>query len=163
MRVATIRTPGGSAAARVDDETVTVLPYGDVVELLASGRNWPARAADVSGDTLGCYRTTQLMSGDMTFVLSNAGRIPSLVNPPGNPKAYYFAGPKPGPDPDAFRAAADRVPGTWWEHWVDWVSARSGDEVTAPKTLGSSAYPVLESAPGSYVLERPLAARTPGW
>jgi len=102
----------------------------------------------------GCYRTTQLMSGDMTFVLSNAGHIASLVNPPGNPKAYYFAGPKPGPDPDAWKAAADRVPGTWWEHWVDWVSARSGEEVTAPKTLGSKAYPVLESAPGSYVLER---------
>jgi polyhydroxyalkanoate synthase len=65
----------------------------------------------------------------------------------GNPKAYYFAGPKPGPDPD-------RVPGTWWEHWADWVSARSGEEVTAPKTLRSKAYPVLESAPGSYVLER---------
>jgi polyhydroxyalkanoate synthase subunit PhaC len=72
----------------------------------------------------------------------------------GNPKAYYFAGPKPGPDPDVWRAAADRVPGTWWEHWADWVSARSGEEVTAPKTLGSKACPVLESAPGSYVLER---------
>jgi acylpyruvate hydrolase len=52
MRVATIRTPGASAAARVDGETVTVLPYGDVAELLASGRDWPVRAADVSGDTL---------------------------------------------------------------------------------------------------------------
>jgi acylpyruvate hydrolase len=51
MRVAAIRTPGGSAAARVDGETVTVLPYGDVGELLASGRDWPARAADVSADT----------------------------------------------------------------------------------------------------------------
>ena len=52
MRVATIRTPGASAAARVDGETVTVLPYGDVAELLASGGDWPARAAGVSGDTL---------------------------------------------------------------------------------------------------------------
>jgi polyhydroxyalkanoate synthase len=29
----------------------------------------------------GCYRTTQLLSGPMTFVLSNSGHIQSLVNP----------------------------------------------------------------------------------
>jgi acylpyruvate hydrolase len=52
MRVATIRTPGAPAAARVDGKTVTVLPYRDVAELPASGRDWPAQAADVSADTL---------------------------------------------------------------------------------------------------------------
>ena len=35
--------------------------------------------------------------GPTTFVLSNAGHIASLVNPPGNPKASYFAGGKPAP------------------------------------------------------------------
>ena len=40
----------------------------------------------------GCYRTTQLLGGPSTFVLSNAGHIQSLVNPPGNPKATYLAG-----------------------------------------------------------------------
>src|SRR3712207_1256610 len=30
----------------------------------------------------GCYRTTALLSGPSTFVLSNAGHIASLVNPP---------------------------------------------------------------------------------
>ena len=38
----------------------------------------------------GCYRTTQLLSGPTTFVLSHSGHIQSLVNPPGNPKASYF-------------------------------------------------------------------------
>ncbi|CAN5703089.1 class II poly(R)-hydroxyalkanoic acid synthase [soil metagenome] len=103
----------------------------------------------------GCYRTTQLMSGDMTFVLSNAGHIASLVNPPGNPKAYYLVGPKPGPDPDAWRAEAREVRGTWWEQWAEWILERSGDDVPAPETLGSEAFPVLESAPGPYVTERP--------
>jgi hypothetical protein len=37
----------------------------------------------------GCYRTTQLLGGDSTFVLSNSGHIASLVNPPANPKARY--------------------------------------------------------------------------
>ena len=43
----------------------------------------------------GCCRTTQLLGGKSTFVLSNAGHIAALVNPPGNPKASYYLGPKP--------------------------------------------------------------------
>ena len=102
----------------------------------------------------GCYRTTQLMSGDMTFVLSNAGHIASLVNPPGNPKAHYFVGDRPGPEPEAWRANAEEVRGTWWEHWADWIIARGGPEVAAPPTVGSDTFPSLEPAPGSYVLNR---------
>jgi polyhydroxyalkanoate synthase subunit PhaC len=102
----------------------------------------------------GCYRTTQLMSGEMTFVLSNAGHIASLVNPPGNPKAYYFVGDDPGPDPDAWQQSATEVRGTWWEHWADWIIARGGPEVPAPATVGSDTFPCLEPAPGSYVLGR---------
>src|SRR3954468_17317846 len=54
----------------------------------------------------GCYRTTQLLSGPSTFVLSYSGHIQSLVNPPGNPKAHYWTGGEAGPDPPARRAAA---------------------------------------------------------
>ena len=50
----------------------------------------------------GCYRTTQLMSGETTFALSNAGHIASLVNPPGNPKANYYTAPA-GPQRDRRR------------------------------------------------------------
>jgi poly[(R)-3-hydroxyalkanoate] polymerase subunit PhaC len=102
----------------------------------------------------GCYRTTQLMSGDMTFVLSNAGHIASLVNPPGNAKAHYFVGGDLGPDPEAWRATAKEVRGTWWEHWADWMIAHGGNEVPAPATLGSDAFPSREPAPGSYVKNR---------
>ena len=45
----------------------------------------------------GCYRTTELVGGPSTFVLSNAGHIASLVNPPGNPKASYYIGGEAGP------------------------------------------------------------------
>jgi poly[(R)-3-hydroxyalkanoate] polymerase subunit PhaC len=99
----------------------------------------------------GCYRTTQLLGGPSTFILSNAGHIASLVNPPGNPKAHYFVGPEPVPDPDLWRAAAERRSGTWWEHWADWVTARSGDERKAPARPGSRRHPAIEPAPGAYV------------
>src|SRR2546426_5117702 len=38
----------------------------------------------------GCYATTQLLGGTCEFVLSSAGHIQSILNPPGNPKAKYF-------------------------------------------------------------------------
>ena len=103
-----------------------------------------------------CYRTTQLLSGESTFVLSNAGHIASLINPPGNPKAHYLAGPQPGPDPDEWRRRAEERRGTWWEHWADWVLTRAGEERKAPTRLGSRRHGPLEPAPGVYVrgLER---------
>jgi polyhydroxyalkanoate synthase len=66
-----------------------------------------------------CYRSTQLLGGSSTFVLSNSGHIASLVNPPGNPKASYWLGPKPGPDADAWLDAATQHTGTWWEVWAE--------------------------------------------
>jgi polyhydroxyalkanoate synthase len=102
----------------------------------------------------GCYRATQIMGGPSTFVLSNAGHIASLVNPPGNPKATYWVGPEPGPDPDAWLARAHKHNGTWWDVWVDWASHRGGPRIPARTELGSKRFPVRSAAPGNYVLER---------
>jgi polyhydroxyalkanoate synthase len=99
----------------------------------------------------GCYRTTEHLSGPSTFVLSNAGHIASLVNPPGNPKATYYLNGELGANPDTWFSSAAKRPGTWWEVWADWTIERSGDEVPAPSELGSSAHPPLQQAPGLYV------------
>jgi polyhydroxyalkanoate synthase len=99
----------------------------------------------------GNYRTTQLFNGPSTFVLSNAGHIASLVNPPGNPKASYLTGGDPVPDPDAWLASATRHVGSWWEPWADWVTERSGAERAAPTRLGSRKHRPAEPAPGLYV------------
>lgn len=102
---------------------------------------------------LGCYQTTQMLGGDSEFVLSSSGHIAGLVNPPGNPKSFYMTGPNPGPDPHAWKAAAEAQPGSWWEHWVHWASTRSGTKKRARKTLGSKKHPPLANAPGTYVFE----------
>ncbi|MFV0406927.1 MAG: alpha/beta fold hydrolase, partial [Propioniciclava sp.] len=99
----------------------------------------------------GCYQSTQLFGGQSTFILSNAGHIASLINPPGNPKAHYFAGPEPVEDPEEWEAKAEKQQGTWWEHWVDWITERSGSERKAPARLGNKRHPVLAPAPGEYV------------
>lgn len=99
------------------------------------------------------FRTTTLVGGDATFVLSGGGHIQHLVNPPGNPKAYYRTGP-PASEPGAWLAGATRHQGSWWDHWAQWVHTRSGAQRTAPTTLGSRKYEALESAPGLYVKEK---------
>ena len=123
----------------VDLSRITVPAYvtGGVTDHLTP---WP-----------GCYRTTQLLSGPTTFVLSNAGHIQSLVNPPGNPKATYFAGGEPGPDPQQWLTGSKKVSGTWWEHWADWLLERSGDQVPAPGKLGGGGHLPSDQAPGLYV------------
>jgi len=98
-----------------------------------------------------CYRTTQLLSGPSTFVLSNAGHIQSLVNPPGNPKAVFYTGAEPGPDPEAWLDGAQKHTGTWWTHWADWIVAQSAGTKAAPPRLGNAEHPPLDDAPGCYV------------
>jgi len=102
----------------------------------------------------GTYRTTQLLGGESTFVLSGGGHIQHLVNPPGNPKARYRLGGTPGPDPDAWVAGSAEHRGSWWGHWSDWVAARSGKLKRPRKTLGSAVHPPIEPAPGSYVRQK---------
>jgi polyhydroxyalkanoate synthase len=101
----------------------------------------------------GCYETTQLLGGESTFVLSNAGHIAALVNPPGNPKASYLLGPEPGEDAVTWLENAEKQNGSWWEHWSDWAGDRSGNKIKAPASLGNKRFPELGSAPGTYIHE----------
>jgi polyhydroxyalkanoate synthase len=103
----------------------------------------------------GCYRTTQLLSGPMTFVLSNSGHIQSLVNPPGNPKASYYTGQPPGPDADEWLATATKHTGSWWEAWADWITPHAGAQRPAPQSMGSPTFKPITPAPGEYVRQTP--------
>ncbi|XAN02654.1 alpha/beta fold hydrolase [Rhodococcus aetherivorans] len=135
-RLAVLGTP-------VDLKSITVPTFvsGAVADHLTAWRN--------------CYRTTQLLGGETEFALSFSGHIASLVNPPGNPKAHYWTGGTPGPDPDAWLENAERQQGSWWQAWSDWVLARGGEETAAPDAPGSAQHPALDAAPGRYVRDLP--------
>ena len=104
-----------------------------------------------------CYRSTQLFgSKDVTFVLSQAGHMQAILNPPGNPKARYYVSKKAGHPPadvDDWLQGAEEVSGSWWPFWMEWVKNRAGKLIAAPTTLGSKQYPPMEPAPGRYVLD----------
>jgi polyhydroxyalkanoate synthase len=100
----------------------------------------------------GCYHTARLYGERSTFVLSNSGHIQSLLNPPGNPKAFFWSSPAQEKTGEAWLQKAPKHRGSWWPHWLEWIKARSGELCGAPATLGADAYPPLDDAPGRYVM-----------
>jgi polyhydroxyalkanoate synthase subunit PhaC len=101
----------------------------------------------------GCYATTQLLGGEVKFILSNSGHIQAILNPPGNPKASYFVNERYPANPEQWQARAQKRAGSWWEDWRDWLGQRSGEQKAAPRELGSEQYQPGTPAPGSYVFE----------
>ena len=101
----------------------------------------------------GVYKTAQILGEGTTFVLSNSGHLQSLLNPPSNAKASFMIGPISANSPEAFLASAEKRKGSWWLDWRDWLHARSGEEVVAAASLGSTRHPILAAAPGTYVFE----------
>lgn len=99
-----------------------------------------------------CYRTTQLLGGESRFILSTSGHIASLVNPPGNPRSTFQVAEAAPRDPKEWLASAETQQGSWWPDYLEWVGARSGEQIPAPTTLGGD-LEVLADAPGTYVCD----------
>jgi len=78
------------------------------------------------------YKSTELLGGDLTFVLGASGHIAGVINPPAKKKRNYWVGKI---EPDA---------GLWLEQ-------HAGALVPAPKSAGNRKFPVIEPAPGRYV------------
>jgi polyhydroxyalkanoate synthase len=136
-------TPGGATmlGSPVDLSEITVDSY--VI----------AGIADHISAWQACYRSAALLGGDREFVLSTSGHIASMVNPPGNPKASFYAAPVTKGTADEWLKEAPAQKGSWWPHFAQWVTAHSGAEQDAPPALGGPARPPLDPAPGTYVFE----------
>jgi len=102
----------------------------------------------------GCYNTAKLYGERSTFVLANSGHIQSLLNPPGNPKSFFWAGATREGSPEAWLEQSAKQSGSWWPHWLQWIKARSGALSDAPAALGGADLPPLDDAPGRYVMEK---------
>ncbi|MFL6128466.1 MAG: PHA/PHB synthase family protein [Mycobacteriales bacterium] len=101
-----------------------------------------------------CYRSSGLLGGRTRFLLSTNGHIAALVNPPSNPKSSYQVADDNTLDPVDWQQAATTGKGSWWPDYARWLGERSGAEKPAPDLLGSPLHPVVEDAPGSYVLDK---------
>ncbi|MEM7240876.1 MAG: alpha/beta fold hydrolase [Pseudomonadota bacterium] len=99
------------------------------------------------------YETARLYGEDTTFILSNSGHLQSLLNPPGNPKSWFMKAPAKIEDPEKWADKAEKHEGSWWMDWAAMLKDKSGEEIAAPKKLGSKKNQPLAPAPGTYVFE----------
>jgi polyhydroxyalkanoate synthase subunit PhaC len=104
------------------------------------------------------YGSTQLLGGDMTFVLGASGHIAGVINPPAKNKRNYWirggtAESLPA-DADGWFADAEKVPGSWWPAWYAWLAPHAGEKRPAPEAPGDAEHPPGEPAPGRYVREK---------
>ena len=101
----------------------------------------------------GSYLTTQVLpNANVRYVLSAAGHIAGIVNPP-SPKAWFRTADVHPADPKEWLDASVRHEGSWWEDWAEWIGSRSGERVKPPR-MGSRKHRPVADAPGAYVLER---------
>nr|WP_157866619.1 alpha/beta fold hydrolase [Aromatoleum aromaticum] len=100
------------------------------------------------------YRVNNFVTGPKRYVLSSSGHILGIVNPPVTPpkRKYRVADAHRSDAAEAWHAKAVEEVGSWWTDWMNWLTPRCGELVEA-RAAASEAYPRLEDAPGSYVLE----------
>nr|WP_312846771.1 alpha/beta fold hydrolase [Stappia sediminis] len=103
------------------------------------------------------YKVHLLGDTEVTFLLTNGGHNAGIVSEPGHDHRHYrvrtTSAQDPYLDPDAWVKAAGMKEGSWWPEWIAWLSTRSGEVVSPPPMAApEKGYPVLQDAPGSYVM-----------
>ncbi len=92
--------------------------------------------------------------GNVEFVLGASGHIAGVINPASKNRRNYWINGESGKGTSHWLESAEKMEGSWWNHWTPWIKKRAGKQVDAPKAVGSKQHKALEAAPGSYVKER---------
>jgi len=101
------------------------------------------------------FKICNLVKGPKRFALADEGHITGVVNPPStrSRRKCWIGDVKGSLTADEWLSNQQDQQGSWWGDWVAWLSEKSGSDVEPPG-IGNDKYPVLQKAPGSYVLEQ---------
>lgn len=98
------------------------------------------------------YAGRALFGGETRFILGGSGHNAGMINPPAANKHGYWTNADYPSDADAWLAAAENKPGSWWPEWQAWLAT---DDKVKPRTPGKGGkLKAIEAAPGSYVKAR---------
>ena len=87
--------------------------------------------------------------------MASSGHIAGIINPPGGTGTYWineFRQVRPRPRRNGAKAPPPMTE-AGGRTGRAWLAKHSGRKVKPPK-MGSENYPIIEDAPGSYVLEK---------
>ncbi len=99
------------------------------------------------------FRGSKFFGGEVTYVLGGSGHIAGIINPPAKGKYNYLTGGPVKGSFDEWVAAARETKGSWWPHWLLWVTAQAPRKVPARQPGGTQLKPLCD-APGDYVRVR---------
>ena len=98
------------------------------------------------------YPTTQLVGGEVTFVLGESGHIAGVINPPADRAKYgYWTRADHPKKPQDWLQGAEHHKGSWWPAWADWIEKLSPEDPVPARKPGGGKLKAIEDAPGSYV------------
>ena len=101
------------------------------------------------------YPATQILKGEITFVLGGSGHIAGVINPPAKkPKYGYWTNDTYPANHEDWLSGATRHEGSWWPAWVAWMAERTTEEQVPARVPGEGPLPAIEDAPGRYVLAK---------
>ncbi len=96
------------------------------------------------------FRGAKFFGGDVTYVLGGSGHIAGIINPPSKGKYNYLTGGPVKGTFDEWVASAKETKGSWWPHWLEWVTAQAPRKVPARIPGDGNIKPICD-APGEYV------------
>lgn len=101
------------------------------------------------------YIAKDLVGVEAEFVLTDGGHVSgTVINHPSGSRRSYFRGGDRSVDAESWKETATPIQGSWWPYWIEWLAKHDDGEVrAAPKSAGNKQYPVLDAAPGAYVVE----------
>ena len=97
---------------------------------------------------------TDLVGGDVEFVLGGSGHIAGVINAPAKNKRNYWTDGEMGQGADHWLETATDHPGSWWNHWHQWLDQHDSKQVPARQIGKNKEFKEIVPAPGDYVRVR---------
>ena len=96
-------------------------------------------------------------NNECKFILANSGHIAGIIQGKGAKpgKQHYYSNNKVDvqSDASAWLDSAEKIEGSWWPQWIDWLKQFSGTEKKS-KEIDSNKHKEIYPAPGQYVIEK---------
>ncbi len=97
------------------------------------------------------FAGSRCFGGPVQYVLAGSGHIAGVVNTPNKPKYQFWTGGPATGSLEDWMTTATETPGSWWPHWMAWLTALAPGTMPA-RPPGSARHTPLADAPGAYVL-----------
>lgn len=98
------------------------------------------------------YRGARHFGGEVEFLLGGSGHNAGVINPPAANKHGYWRNKALPESAAEWLAGAEKLPGSWWPAWNDWLSAHGAKKMVPARKPGEGKLAAIEPAPGAYAL-----------